>query len=267
MSSTPTGYSEILRQRAATGYTGEPQHAAPPVDQHEIATVLGEIVGLRDGSIPESERQRIMARKRGLIDRLDPDFYDRWPATDADDDASARRLMAELPSVMQHSLAKRHAAAVAASPNPHLLEPEPEPPVASLDRCPECGREISAHDDNGMQDEDGQRWCGDHAPEPSAPGRDEAPERERDDRVDGLLRRIASSAEPVDVMLLLHNMAAELLRDQGESIGRLRDFVLVGDVQDTAELSGRIEALSHAHDCVMAYLGRLEARMAELDGA
>jgi hypothetical protein len=36
--------------------------------------------------------------------------------------------------------------------------------TASLDDCPTCGRRITDVDDNGLEANDGQRWCRDHAP-------------------------------------------------------------------------------------------------------
>lgn len=61
----------------------------------EIVAVLAEIRALADGTIAESERQRIMGRKRRLIDRIEPGFYDTHLATDADDEPTRHRLEAE----------------------------------------------------------------------------------------------------------------------------------------------------------------------------
>lgn len=84
------------------GGPDEPPANLPSVD--EVQAVLEDIRLLGLGRTPETERNagipdglvrsRVMARKRRLIDRIDPTFYDRHPATDADDDASRHRLEA-----------------------------------------------------------------------------------------------------------------------------------------------------------------------------
>jgi hypothetical protein len=50
--------------------------ANAPVTMSEIGDVLADIRALGDGTLPASEREAVMARKRALIERLEPGFYD-----------------------------------------------------------------------------------------------------------------------------------------------------------------------------------------------
>ena len=60
--------------------------ASAPLTPREIAEVLGEIRALGDGRLPASEHDRVMARKRALIERIEPGFYDQPDITSAPDD-------------------------------------------------------------------------------------------------------------------------------------------------------------------------------------
>ena len=59
--------------------------ASAPVTPREIADLLGEIRALGDGRLPASEHDRVMRRKRALIERIQPGFYDQ-PGDDAGPD-------------------------------------------------------------------------------------------------------------------------------------------------------------------------------------
>jgi hypothetical protein len=60
--------------------------ASAPVTPREIADLLGEIRALGDGRLPASEHDRVMARKRALIERIQPGFYDQSDTDPAPDD-------------------------------------------------------------------------------------------------------------------------------------------------------------------------------------
>lgn len=48
------------------------------VSVEEIADLLREIRELNDGTLPESDRERVMARKRALIEQIEPGYYAHW---------------------------------------------------------------------------------------------------------------------------------------------------------------------------------------------
>lgn len=57
--------------------------ANAPVTVQEVGEVLADIRGLSQGTLPASEHDAVIARKRALIERLEPGFYNP-PAAGAD---------------------------------------------------------------------------------------------------------------------------------------------------------------------------------------
>jgi hypothetical protein len=53
-----------------------PDRATTPITAREVGEVLADIRGLIEGTLPASEHDAVMARKRALIERLQPGFYD-----------------------------------------------------------------------------------------------------------------------------------------------------------------------------------------------